>query len=99
MTVDTGINEAGIFVAFELEDSIVHQRSIEYPKSAEHVEIGYTEACNFLEETRFKLCNNILQTALTVICEVHEDRYACGKLNEFLLDLLTLAFDFFLLFA
>ena len=62
-------------------------------------EIFYFEASYPFEQARFKLGDHILQAVLTVVGQIHKYGNASGKLNQFLLYLFTLAFEFLFFFG
>src|SRR5574344_680845 len=99
MLVNASINKTSIFVSLELEDCIIHQWSIEYTQSTEHIEVGNAKTSHLFEEAWLQLCNNILETSLTIVCKVHKDRNSSSKLDEFFLNLLAFALDLFFLSA
>ena len=97
MSVDTGVGQARILITLKFEDSIVHQRSIKHSKRTEHIEIFHTQTGHLLEQSRLQLSDNIFQATLSVVREIHKDRYARRKLYQLLLYLLTLTLHLLLL--
>ena len=87
MAVDAGIGQAGILIALELIDGIVHQIGIEDIQRAEQLKVLHIQTCDLLEKPGLQLCDHVHKGLLAEICQIHEDRYAGGKFDQLFLNL------------
>ena len=92
MAVDARITQAGVLIPLEFVDGIVHQGIIEHPQGYQQLEIFHIQAGDLFEQSRLQLCDDILQTLLPVVRQIHEHRNAGGKFDELFLNLLPLGF-------
>ena len=99
MPVNACVAQAGIFVSLELINSIIHQRIIEHPERYQQLEIFNIQTCYFFEKSRLQLCDDILQTALPVISQIHENGNTGSKLNQLFLNLFAFGFVLFFFLA
>src|ERR1700734_265269 len=97
--IDPGVAQAGILIALEFVNGVVHQAAVEQSQADKQREVGYGQAGNLLEQAGFQLRNHILQRPLSVVGQIHENWNPRGELNELLLNLLPLAVVFLLLFS
>src|SRR5450756_2537526 len=71
--VDASVAEAGILIPLEFVDCIIHQSAVEYSKTDEQLEVLHVQSSDLLEQSRLKLCNDVLQTPLSKVRQIHED--------------------------
>ena len=95
MLVQAGVGQAGILIALEFKDGIVHQAGVEHIQFHQQIEVLHIQTGHFFEKSRLQLRDHILQRALPVIRQIHKDRHTGGKFDELLLNLLTHGFVFF----
>ena len=71
MLVYADVNQAGVLIALEFIDRIIHQSAIENIKAHKQLKIFNAKTRDFLKKSGFQLCNHILQGTLAIICQVH----------------------------
>ncbi len=97
MALDAGIGERSIFVATEREYRLVHLLGVEYLESHKQMEVFNSKPGDREKEFGLEFGDDVLKRVLAEIREVHESGDACGKFDEFLLNLLPLGFVFLFL--
>ena len=94
MLINTGINQAGVFIPFEFVNGIVHQGLVEYVQRYEQFEILHVQTGDLLEQLRLQLCYDVLQAVFPVIRQIHEHRHTGSKFDQLFLNHLALGLVF-----
>lgn len=81
MPIDTYIGKRSILVTLEFIDSIIHQRRIEDVERHKQLEIRDRQSRYLLEQPRFQLRDDIIETSFAEIRQVHEYRYARSEFD------------------
>ena len=70
--VDTGIAKAGVFVSFELVNSILHEGVVEHSKRDKEIKVFHRQPGHALGQFQFQSSDDIFQALLSKIRDVHE---------------------------
>lgn len=97
VAVYAGVTKRCVLVSPECKHRLIHLLGIEHLERYEQVEVIHREAGDHAEQLRFELRNDILQRILAEISQIHEGGNPCGKLDQLLLDELTLGLVLLLL--
>jgi len=97
--VDADVSQAGILIALELVDRVVHEGTVEDAEAYQKLKILHGESGHLFEEAWLQLGDDILEGALAVIGQVHEGGNPRRKFDELFLNLPALALVFFFFFA
>ena len=94
VAVDACVAKRCILIATERKDGLIHSFCVENLQADEQVEIADCQASNSLEQVRLKFRDHILKSVFAEIGEIHKGWNASGKLDQLLLNELSLRFVF-----